>query len=100
MLALLRRGLPAAESARLALEEAPAVSHERALLELVRGWEALDASRVHRALDELLVGPEPEVTACRVIIPQLNRLAGGMAQGPADGGLQRTSRSGCWRRGC
>ncbi len=75
MRTLLRRGLPAGESARLALDDRPALSEDGALLQLVRGWETLDAARVHLALDELLAGPEPEVAACRVIIPQLHRLS-------------------------
>ena len=73
MLANLRGGMSAAESARLVLGgAAPA---EDVLGELVQAWEAFDVERAHRALDLLLAAPEPEVIACRSILPRLDRLA-------------------------
>jgi DNA-binding transcriptional MerR regulator len=72
MLAYMRRGLAAAESARLA--QTVTVAPPDALRDLVSAWRRHDVTTAHRALDILLTGPEPEVAVCRFILPQLVRL--------------------------
>lgn len=68
MRSLLARGLAAAESARLVLGERRSTVAAPGLAE---AWRTLDVAAAHRALDELLDTPEPEVVAAEAILPLL-----------------------------
>jgi DNA-binding transcriptional MerR regulator len=81
----LEHGMAASESARLVLAETPPAGRAP-VLELRRAWEALDVGRTHRALDELLGGPAPEIVVSRSILPLLRHLDEGWRRDPATRG--------------
>src|SRR3954452_11984591 len=86
----LERGLSAAESARLTLDEesVPAPAAERPALargasELRDGLDSLDESAAHAALDQLLAGFSVEMVLREVVIPYLRDLGERWERGEA-----------------